>query len=238
MERVFQTSAFGAKVSWFRGERGLVVVDAGARRSLGRIAGGLRRAGHEIKDVSLIVLTHYHPDHAGGLKELVEATVAPVAAHTSEAPAVSGMESLPSPYRHPLAAGLAAPLVRLIALRPVPVRHALAYGEPLPGAEDVVAVHAPGHTPGSLCLHLLRERALIVGDALTYRFGRLGPPASWVTQDARQALDSIAKLSDLDFDAIYFSHYPPINSGAKAAVMALVRSLGQNRGSGMYSRRG
>ena len=75
---------------------------------------------------------------------------------------------------------------------------------------DIRTVHVPGHTPGSICLYLASEGVLIVGDALQYRFRRLSPPAAAVTQDSKQANESLKKLLKLDFDTIVFSHFPPL----------------------------
>lgn len=43
---------------------------AGAREAgLGRLASALEASGYKTDDVSLVVLSHFHPDHIGGLME-------------------------------------------------------------------------------------------------------------------------------------------------------------------------
>jgi len=57
------------------GER-VVIVDAGMRGGADRIVSALQRSGRSPADVSLIVITHSHPDHASDaapLKRLVGA---------------------------------------------------------------------------------------------------------------------------------------------------------------------
>ena len=52
--------------------RQLILIDAGAGAwwgggALGRLAGSLRRAGYAPEDVDLVLVTHLHSDHVGGL---------------------------------------------------------------------------------------------------------------------------------------------------------------------------
>ena len=87
-------------------------------------------------------------------------------------------------------------------------------------------VHLPGHTPGSIGLYLPEKRVVIVGDALQYKLGRkLYPPASGVTQCPEEALRSLEKLLDLDFDIICFSHFPPMRNEPRKALEALLKRL-------------
>src|SRR3979490_1184000 len=52
--------------------RQLILVDAGAGTwwgggALGRLAGSLRSAGHTPREVNIVLITHLHSDHVGGL---------------------------------------------------------------------------------------------------------------------------------------------------------------------------
>jgi glyoxylase-like metal-dependent hydrolase (beta-lactamase superfamily II) len=71
-------------------------------------------------------------------------------------------------------------------------------------------VHAPGHTPGSVSFHFPARGILIVGDAIQHKFGRLLPPSRVFSQDMVEAARSIAKLAQLDFETLCFSHFRPI----------------------------
>jgi glyoxylase-like metal-dependent hydrolase (beta-lactamase superfamily II) len=220
---VYQLRALGARVTAITGGDGLVLVDAGGPGSAGFILRGLKVLGHAAADVRLVVATHCHPDHVGGLERLVEATSARVAAHRLEAPAIAGEVPVPTPYRSSLAARVTRPVMPLVYRGSTAVDHRLEDGDSLPGAPDVRVIHTPGHTPGSLCLYLNSRRVLIVGDALQYRFGRLRPPAPAVTWDLDQARESLKKLLDLDFEIIVFSHFSPLTTGGKQALLRLVQ---------------
>ena len=114
-------------------------------------------------------------------------------------------------------------LARLVG-KPVPVDDRLEDGDILPFGTEVRAVHLPGHTPGSIALHLPEKRAIIVGDALQYKLAwRLSPPAVGVTQHPVEAMRSLEKLLDLDFDTICFSHFPPMRKEPHRALRGLVQ---------------
>jgi glyoxylase-like metal-dependent hydrolase (beta-lactamase superfamily II) len=86
-------------------------------------------------------------------------------------------------------------------------------------------VHVPGHTPGSIALHFPAERLLICGDAIDFRRGRLGPPSKAFTDDMEQAISSLRRLAELDFEVLCPGHGAPLTSGAREGVRAMVRGL-------------
>ncbi len=219
---VHQLPAIGARVTAVAGSDGVLLIDSGTRGSLSMMDAGLKKIGYSLADVRLIVLTHVHPDHAGGLAALVQATSAPVAVHEAEAGFVSGAEPIPSPYRLGLVARATRPVMSRLYGPPVRVEHSLADGATLDWSEEIRVVHTPGHTAGSISLYLASQRLVIVGDALQYRFRRLSGPAWAVTKDPAQANGSLARLVPLDFNTIAFSHFAPLEHDAKGALERLI----------------
>ncbi len=221
---IFQIRALGARVTVIVSEGGFLLIDAGSRRSLPFIKGGLEALGLSLDDLAMIVVTHHHPDHAGGLAELVESKPVPVAAHHLDARIISGVEPKPDPHRNRLMAAVVAPVVKTLEGDIVPVNIELEDGDVIPFDVEAKVIHVPGHTPGSICLFLPDHKTIVVGDAMQYKFGRkLSPPARSVTQDPEMALRSLQRLLDLDFQTICFGHFPPILTGGRDAVVRLLR---------------
>jgi glyoxylase-like metal-dependent hydrolase (beta-lactamase superfamily II) len=77
------------------GER-VVIVDAGMRGGAVRIVNALERSARSPADVSLIVISHSHPDHAAETAPLKRLVGAPVAMNFAELKYVDGSERCPS----------------------------------------------------------------------------------------------------------------------------------------------
>lgn len=148
----------------------VVVVDTGVAGQTQRILATLAAHGRSAADVSLILLTHGHGDHAGSAIALHEATGAPVALGAGdEEKCLSGVDT-EMRARHPLNKTL------LLAIRR---RHALSLSPVGPVADivideerslsefgiDAVVVPTPGHSRGSLSVFTAAGDAL-VGDLM------------------------------------------------------------------------
>ena len=207
-----------------------ILVDTGLQGSLLPITGGLKDLGLTLDHIDTAVITHAHPDHCGGLAELVEGTQVKVAAHRLDADIISGTKTAPNPLQNEFFARMAEPVLPKLMGRFVPVDLPLEDGDAIPFGTEVRVVHLPGHTDGSIGLHLPAKRVIIVGDALQYKFSRkLTPPSHRVTQDSEVALRSLEKLLDLDFDIICFSHFPPMRKNPRAALHEMIREQNARR---------
>ncbi len=131
--------------------REAIVVDPGA--DLPEILGVL--AGHELT-LKQIVVTHAHFDHIAGALELKRLTGAPILYNQADLPLVAVLNEQPSWV------GL-----RLPPAEAAPPDHSLEDGEKVQvRGVDAEVLLTPGHTPGSLCLHLPAENLLLAGDTL------------------------------------------------------------------------
>lgn len=109
--------------------------------------------------VKLIVSTHAHIDHVGGLRKMQQATGAPVLMHADD------MEL----YRH---LDIQAAWLGMRPPDPVDVDKFVREGDTLRwGRFEANILHTPGHTPGSISLYLApQESTRAVADA---RAGKL-----------------------------------------------------------------
>jgi glyoxylase-like metal-dependent hydrolase (beta-lactamase superfamily II) len=201
-------------------DRRVTVVDAGPVGSAGRVLRALRLLGRAADEVEQIVITHYHPDHVGGLAGLQRHLPARTGVHAVEAPVVRGDLPPPLPVDHLL---LRRP-VRLLGRRLLPparVDTLLRDGDELPVLGGLRVVHLPGHTPGHIALHLPERGVLIAGDALQVRQGRLIPPARLASEDWEEAVRSLRRLTGLDFAVLALSHFPPWQGDARVELERL-----------------
>lgn len=222
---IYQVRALGARVTLVESDNGPVMIDVGHRGSGPIIGAGLEAAKLSYPDIELIVMTHHHPDHSGALSGVSRRSQAAIAVHETESDFLSGVQRPPNPYTRRVISAATGQLVRPMYGSPVEVSHRLSDGDPLPTCENVRVVHTPGHTAGSITLLSEEHGWLMVGDALQHRLGRLGGPARYVTDDYALARASLEKLLEYDFDSIWFSHFPPIRSGAKQRLARLVDSF-------------
>jgi glyoxylase-like metal-dependent hydrolase (beta-lactamase superfamily II) len=214
----------GANAYLLLGET-LTLVDAGMPGSEKAILGYLEGLGRAPGDLSRIVVTHCHLDHVGGLAALKARTGARVLAHPGDAPLISG-EQQPPPAR----SAVMRVLFRLIApvmpqAEPAAVDGTVEDGDRLDLLGGATVVYVPGHTLGSIALHFPAEGLLICGDVIDARRGRLGPPLKGFTVDMDQALASLRRLAELDFDVLCPGHGAPLVGGADQGVRSMVQSL-------------
>lgn len=124
-------------------EKGLVLLDGGLPQSAPAIDASIRKLGFRTEDVRLIVNSHAHFDHCGGIAALARVSGAIVAASASGARAIERGE--PPADDPQYAFGKEANGFP-------PVRHVkvVADGETLRVGDLAVTAHlTPGHTPGS-----------------------------------------------------------------------------------------
>jgi metallo-beta-lactamase class B len=123
-------------------DAGHILIDGGLPQSAALIAGNIRQLGFEPRDVRLILNSHEHFDHAGGLAALQRATGARVAASPAAARALR--QGHPTPEDPQYGSGLEARFDSIQNVETIADRTTLRVG-PL----AITAHFTPGHTPGA-----------------------------------------------------------------------------------------
>ena len=222
---VFQVSVMRVAVTVVMDGTRAVVLDAGFRITPPQVKAFLAVQGLHPQQVSHILVSHYHPDHIGGLRRLQAMTGALVGAHAVEAPMIRGDAPFPNPFVHrPLQAAFGG-LARSVTPPPTPVDLPLADDDVIDVAGGIRVLHTPGHTPGSLSFYLPQRGVLFVGDALQRRFGRLGLPSALFTADMAAARASVQRLAQVDFGTLCFSHFASVGREAHVELDRLAAAV-------------
>ncbi|MGW0498939.1 MBL fold metallo-hydrolase [Streptomyces sp. NPDC003007] len=199
----------------------LTLVDAGPAGSGAPIAEAVTALGRHPRDVRRIVLTHFHEDHAGGAADFAALSGAEVLAHRLDAPAVRGDVPGPEPLFEDCERPLHEQALRLLPqgdhARPREVTE-VSGGEVLDIGGGAHVVHVPGHTHGSIALHLPRHGVLFTGDTVAASpvDGTVMPGV--FNLDRAQVLAACLRLAELEPDVACFGHGEPVTARAARAL--------------------
>jgi glyoxylase-like metal-dependent hydrolase (beta-lactamase superfamily II) len=217
---VYQLRAFACQV-FAVVDRDVTLIDAGAPGGGRLVLRQLRQLGVAPSDVRRIILTHYHIDHRGAVREIQLATGATLLAHTSEAPYLRGELPYPNPVQRGALAGIAGRVLSMARGRPLEVTE-LQDGEVLDVANGLRVLHSPGHTQGSIALYLQERRLLLAGDTMGFKRRILEAPDPKVSEDVPLARASLERLAGLDVEKIAFAHWEPLLEGGQRQLEQLV----------------
>lgn len=202
--------------AWRDGDS-VTLIDTGAPGSSAEILTAL-------PGVERIVLTHGHVDHTGSAAALRDATGAQVLAGEGDAAVIRGEAAMAPPvfedWERPIHERVSADLPDVAP--PVTVLHELHDGDVLDfgGGAEVLAI--PGHTEGSIAIHLPQHGVLFTGDTIanvgTVMLGTFN-------QDRARTVASVQRLAALDVDTACFGHGEPIASGAGARIREMAGQL-------------
>jgi glyoxylase-like metal-dependent hydrolase (beta-lactamase superfamily II) len=221
-------------VNWYLVEEGgkLTVVDTGFSAYYRQLPIELNRLGKSLSDVTAVLLTHNHTDHAGSAERTRKETGCIVMAHPADAALVRGeVKAKPPPgflgnvfghwagiryLAHAMANGAAKtpPVAELREFAHNDVLH-------VPGKPRVI--HMPGHTPGHCALLFEGKGAVFTGDGLVTldpTIGATGPRVMSIGTDVAQARDSLKQISGVPASLMLASHGDPWTNGVDEAISA------------------
>lgn len=198
-------------------DRKSILVDAGVPNEADKILSAVKRAGVDPKDISLILHTHGHVDHAGSTAELKRRLGVPVAVHAQDAFMLrTGTNGTVNPIN------FEASVYKRILVKPFePCEPDIVIEKEMTLKEFGVnarVAFTPGHTNGSLSV-LLGNREAIIGDVMMGGLmgGNLFPsrPAyHYFFENFNEIKSSIKKVIDYKPSLVYVGHGGPITLDA------------------------
>ena len=186
-------------------DREVALVDAGIDVQAKAILAELSHRGLGPDDVKVILLTHGHSDHIGGIAKFPKAQVLALA---EEADVVEGRSSG------------GGPLLRFRSLRPTGIRlsRTLHDGEVMQlGSFQVRVFAVPGHTPGSAA-YAIGENLFLGDSANRDKRARLKASprvfSASVGQNRKSLLELARRLAgDSSIKTLVFGHSAPLERG-------------------------
>ena len=161
------------------------LIDSGVVASEGVIFDYMEKISLKPENISLMILTHSHPDHIGSAKSIKEKSGCQVAAHSGERSWIEDVElqakERPVPNFHSLVEGS------------VNVDITLEEGETVELGKNInlKVIHTPGHSKGSISLLIEEKGVIITGDAVPLK-GDLP-----IYEDIETSVKSIEKLKSI-----------------------------------------
>ncbi len=178
------------------GDQRLILVDTGfSDADADIIMDAIKDMDRKHEDLKLCVLTHRHGDHIGGLKKLKKTLKFQVMAHELDMPAIQKSTGYD-------------------------VDHVVKGGESLHDCGGINIFHTPGHTAGSISLHLPRIKTLIAGDALVSAGEHLIVSPHFLSSDPEAAKNSVQRLIDMNLglERILVGHGDDVYEDAKTPL--------------------
>lgn len=198
---------------------GMTLVDCGIAGSGEQIAAGIRGLGRDPADVRQLVLTHFHHDHVGAANEVAAWGDLVVCAHRADAAVIRGQVAGAPPvlldWERPIYQRVTDGTIGTAA--PVRVDRELEDGDVLDFGGRAQAVAVPGHTPGSVAVHLPDHGVLFTGDTVARRpDGQVILGVFNIERDA--AIVSLRRQADLNPEIACFGHGEPVTADAGTAM--------------------
>jgi glyoxylase-like metal-dependent hydrolase (beta-lactamase superfamily II) len=198
----------------------LTLIDAGNPWDVSKIVNAFEGTGYGTTDIERVLLTHYDPDHVGGLVRFdFDGSVyigAPDAAF------FSGRRRPPLTNSKGVFQRVIGPFMRGDNLSVEVVEDGDEIG-------SFTAYHTPGHTPGHMA-YLSESLSLgFVGDLIMESGGELTPSPWYLSYDFGQVKESITDLTDRQpaIETIGFGHGVPFLRDGSIRIAELGQSIAQ-----------
>lgn len=154
------------------------------------------------KELDMIIVTHFHFDHIGGLPDMIDVFGSEAFAGAGDAPYIISGDSS---YTFPGMFGREAVPVEVTELMEGDVIDL--------GEHRLRVINTPGHTCGGICLYDEVTNSLFSGDTV---FGSSIGRTDFPSGSAKELAMSLKKLSGIDVKTLYPGHMSIVPDGNRA----------------------
>ena len=211
---------WGGNVYLLVDEDGLDLVDAALPFNTGKILRYIDHLGRDPSELRYLILTHAHPDHTGTIPALLNRASLKVLVHPQDTRLrADGRRWLYFPGRQ-----LVVAYWNLSFFRRIYAQELVEEGHRLPIMGGLRVLHTPGHTPGSIVLHLEERGVLFTGDILLSDGKRFTRPIPFPGTDFKAYRHSIERLAQLQFDIACVGHGRPLIGDATSKVHEMLEN--------------
>jgi len=191
-------------------ENALLLLDAGCKCDVKRVVDfilhGLRRP---VSDLKLVVSSHTHPDHAGGIYSFRKKYGIPVAGPHNLNDWYDGFggyiqHKVDTVLGYWVAWVYNRKIEDIFYARNNELDFKLKNGTRLPFFSDWSVYETPGHTSHDMVIHNRKEKILYVGDLCLMVNGKFIPPFPVSYPDVMEK--SLKKIETLDSEKVLFAH--------------------------------
>lgn len=161
------------------GKNPITLIDTGNGEKINAITPKLKALELNPSNITQTVITHSHPDHTGGLSELLSITKPKIMVHIEDS--------------NPIEEEAKQKISRLKDTDIINAENC-----------QLKVISTPGHTNGSICLYNPERKLLFSGDTVFAEggFGR----TDLETGDSRQMVESLEHLAKLDVNILLPGH--------------------------------
>ena len=180
------------------------LVDAGCGYGQNRILNNIRKCGISPEAIEYLLITHCHFDHTGGIKALKEILGFKTVAHELDAPFLERGDphvTAASWYGSPMEAF------------PVDIKVSGSRQEIPLGGREILAIHTPGHSPGSM-VYVTESQ----GNKVVFAQDVHGPLHPDLLSQREDYLHSLEILLNLQADILCEGHYGVVRGKKKVST--------------------
>ena len=169
------------------------LVDAGCGRGMEKLLKNIRSCGVSFDQIEYLLITHCHFDHTGGVSALKEIIPFQIIAHEQEAPFMEKGDNTVTAAKWYGASLQPFQIDRKLNQPRVDIKL---------GGRTIEAIHAPGHSPGSL-VYLTESE----GKKVLFGQDVHGPLDPLILSNKAEYMQSLKMMAALDSDILCEGHY-------------------------------